>query len=63
MRNNVAADFEQWFRYGARVSIEPESIQLKAAGEMNLPNIFERNVREERFDGLAAVELIAIDVV
>ena len=63
MRNNLAADFEQWFRYGARVSIQPESIQLKAAGEMNLPDILKRNVREKRFDGLAAIELIAIDVV
>jgi len=63
VRNNVAADFQQRLRYRARVSIQPESVQLKTPGEMDLPNTLQRNLGEELFDGLAAVALIAVDVV
>ena len=45
MRNNLAALFEQRFRYRTGVRIQPEALQLKPAGEMNLPNMLQRNLR------------------
>jgi hypothetical protein len=63
VRDHLASNRKQWVRNRSGMRIEPKTLQLKPASQMDLPNAVERETFQEPVDALATIALISIDVV